>query len=225
MKKIFNYRNTRDINCIVGESPLGFKLEEYPEINEKRELLRLDKLDLPTKVFVTTSYTDTTKYHVNSLFKEKKLKFTVNGSNKIKHPFLNRQHYLDVESLSVGATRAFTGEGYTMYHNHNALNEKGKRYLYPVEMRVLNFDIEVSNITSMEFVSKWWKKHIYINFNLKHPLRTGKSSFKLYFSKDDKEDAKFIVQEVDSMRRMIQTQEHEKVLERWEDDFNDELYE
>lgn len=211
MRKVYNYRNTSDINCVVKNGPIGFVYDDYPEIAEKRHNHRQNPIT--DRTFRLDGY-DVSDYLLNVSFEEAKLKFEVNGSGNITnvHRFIAFKWYHHV--IEDRIYRYSRREGSSFFSYNGELTSKGKRLLVPVTIRCLGFATDISDISSMEFIDKWWKSHIYINLKFK----TGLEPLELQFNKEDRDDAQFVVDEINTIRRIIQSKEQEEILSRWEDE-------
>lgn len=215
MKKVYNYRNTTNINCKVYNTPVGFKLSDYEEINEKLYELKENPIDID-KSWKTNDVQDKGNYHLNIDFKKKKLLFSINGSTASSIPmFSSYQWYYHIVDSEVFSSRNTDYED--LFNYWKELNWKGEKLLVPVDIKRLDFNVPVKDITSMEVISKWWRRYIYIQLNFNRVLKHGTDYVKLRFHKDDKQDADFIIKEINTMRRMIQSEEHERILNRFED--------
>lgn len=217
MNKIYNYRNTQNINCVVKNCPLGFDYENYPHIAKKRIEFKMNPLK--GSRWMLYKQQDTGNYHLNVDFKNQKLKFSTNGYQKSnEYDYRRFKWYYDVVNEVIGIQRHF--EDY--FHSSGEMTPMGKRRLIPIDIVMLDFTVYIKELTSMEIISKWWKSHIYIKLTFNRLLRHGVNHITLKFHKSDSEDAKFVVDEINTIRRIIQSKEQEKLLERWEEEHDEQ---
>lgn len=211
MKKVYNYRNTTDINCVVDGCPIGFHYSNYPHIAEKRHEFNMNPLTRSRWMLYKKQ--DKGKYLLNIDFKNRKLIFSLDSFQKSGlYEYLRYQWYYDVSDETIGIKDSYK----EYFYGDGEMTAAAKRNLVPIDIEKLGFNIKVKDITSMEVVSKWWKSYTYIHLNFNRVLGHGTNIITLYFDKDDSEDFQFVINEINTMRRMIQSEEQEKILERLE---------
>lgn len=202
MKKLYNYTNTKNAKCIVDTGVVGIPFKEYPEINKKRKVLKLNPFD-EEKVWGCDEAFDEGSYILSVDFSEKKIKFSPRGFQKKRLTFtIPGQLYFNVAESTVGYAQSFDD---SFYFNDGSLTLNGERYLVKVAPRIVDFVIPISYISSMEFIDKWWKKNIYVKLQFIKPLRvTETDNITLTFNREDEKDAVSIIDQINVIRRLIE---------------------
>lgn len=204
MKKLYNYTNTKNAKCVVDNGLVGIPIKEYPEINEKRKELKLNPIG-EEKVWSCRSEPDGGSYLISVDFSEKKIKFTARGLQKRRLTYFTFDNiYYNVAKYTIGPPFVFDSSFYYT-NNDSILTPKGEQYLVKVVPRMVDFEIPISYISSMEFIDKWWKKDIYVKLKLVKPLHMVEAdNFALTFNREDEKDAVSIIDQINVIRRLIE---------------------
>lgn len=207
MKKLYNYTNTKNVKCVVVEGVVGFKIDDYP-INKMRKELKLDPIP-NGKTWRCDELHKRGQYLISIDFQSKKLVFTPTHTQNISLWSIPSDTYFNVKTAQVGKLQHFDSTYYdsTYYLEYSEeLNGEGKRVLTEVSVQMVDFEVPIKLISSMEFIDKWWKKNIYIKLNFIKSVFSSES-LTLTFERNDEKDANSILDRINIIRRMIEDED------------------
>lgn len=209
MKKVYKYRNISFIKGKVSLSLLGFYFKDYPEINDIAKKYNLDKEERGTKWafyerFLTHMFEISTSYKTNTIV------FNPIYETSYNHLSCNKVgFYYNVKS----------GQLVTKDDLHM---EEILTYCVPVTFKPVQFHLSLENLSKIEIKSKWYLSDIFLKMEFNTKVIAGRDTFRIAFSKEQKEDLDFFIDDINSIRKKIESNHHEKFMKSMMDN-NDEL--
>lgn len=218
MKTVYNYRNVSNILCNLDKAPVGFYYKDYPEINKLRH--QASEPAPEDKKWVAYTFCPNQSYKVSIDFKERELVFkptskVINSSVfKIQgYPF---SHFKYFHVFEKRIYRPASGSKYFYSISHD-LSYTGEKVMANIgQVENLDFTVPIEHLTLLEIKTTFWSKKTKAKLKFTDALFSDISELILTFSREDKKDAEFLLNDINSVRRQIYSEQHEKVMNRLE---------